>query len=434
MEPEPELELFSPAPAKNSGSGSTTLLLVIFTKYFFFFTGIPKDLNWVPEEYDEIMEGTREERFGLKSKCVFNVLESFHAVGQFPLDPLHDFLEKVAACDAHTAILVLAEQGRLDIGDYNEHLSNLRLEDYEIGDGPLPINRKAEKMSGKAMSIALHLRLMPLILSILLDHDFESEFVDLLLLLAKINEYILADCFSVGDVLEFQDLVVEYFEKKRICREIHPSFRKNVPKDHFIEHYSQQILDCGPFTCIWTARCESRHRDFVNFAESSKNFINILKTLSDKNQKKVASRFYRGFFSEPEVQFPSKKYTSAECGHSLPRDMFHKNDVLTDKIIVKNTLYKVGHLVVRRVESDNVIEVGKILKIVVRNSEVLLLMTRFECARTRFNYFDAHPLDIVLESYSTVCDFKPLICRAVEECPRFLLHHHIPAQLSHLRT
>ena len=89
MEPEPELELFSPAPAKNSGSGSTTLLLVIFTKFFFFFTGIPKDLNWVPEEYDEIMEGTREERFGLKSKCVFNVLESFHAVGHWtvPIRP-----------------------------------------------------------------------------------------------------------------------------------------------------------------------------------------------------------------------------------------------------------------------------------------------------------------------------------------------------------
>jgi len=45
---------------------------------------------------------------------------------------------------------------------------------------------------------------------------------------------------------------------------------------HFLEHYAQQLLDYGPFHCTGTARCESRHRDFVNFAESSKNFINIV--------------------------------------------------------------------------------------------------------------------------------------------------------------
>jgi hypothetical protein len=31
-------------------------------------------------------------------------------------------------------------------------------------------------------------------------------------------------------------------------------------------------------------------RDFVNFADSSKNFINVVKTLAKKNQKRFASR------------------------------------------------------------------------------------------------------------------------------------------------
>lgn len=394
-------------------------------------TGLPKALPWSKEEYDNIVLGNSENQFGLKEACVFNVLESFHAVGQFPMDPLHDFYEKLGVCDAQAVIVTLAETGKISLDRYNDLLSNLKLEDYESSDRPLPVNSKADKLSGKALSVALHIRLMPFLLASLLDEDFESELLDLLLVLSKLNEFILADCFSPVDVLTFQDLVVEYFEKKKICKERYPSWRKNVSRDHFVEHYSQQILDFGPFTCIWTARCESRHRDFVNFSESSKNFINIVKTLSVKNQKKMASRFYSGFFSEPDIQFPVKLFTPAECG-SLPAGLFMMKDKVTDKIVIKNTKYRVGQIVVTKVESDAVLEAGKIMKIVVRANEVYLLLTRYECARTNFMYFDAFPLDIVLVKYSSLCDYKPLVCRAGgegDEYPRFLLHHHLPCRV-----
>jgi hypothetical protein len=389
-------------------------------------TGIPRAAPWTKEEYDSIFEENSGERFGLKEKCVFNVLEAFHAVGQFPMDPMHDFLEKVGAYDAQAVIVSLAGIGKLTIENYNALLENLRLEDYESGDRPLPVNPKAEKLAGKAMSVSLHIRIMPFLLSQLLDSDYDSDLLDLLFMLSKINEYILAECFSEVDVVEFQELVVDFFEKKRLCKETFPLFKKYVPKDHFLEHYSQQILDFGPFTCTWTARCESRHRDFVNFSESSKNFINILKTLANKNQKKMASRFYSGFFSAPLYQFPGKKCTPAECGGLVSAQYFQKSDFLTSKMLVKNTLYKIGHLVVTKVESDNVLQVGKIMMFVVRHNEPHLLITRYECARTKFRYFDAHPLDVVLVKYSSIRDFKPLICRTSEECPRFVLHHHLP--------
>jgi len=58
----------------------------------------------------------------------------------------------------------------------------------------------------------------------------------------------------------------------------------------FLEHYSRQMVLFGPFVATWTARFEAKHRDFVNFSEASKNFINVVKTLAVKNQKKLASR------------------------------------------------------------------------------------------------------------------------------------------------
>jgi hypothetical protein len=389
-------------------------------------TGIPTAPAWTAEEYDSILKGDLEERCGLKDKCVFNVLKSFHAVGQFPMDPLHDFYEKIAACDAQSIMVSLTATGKVVLESYNSLLSNLSLEDYESRDRPLPVSLKAEKLGGKALSVALHLRVMPFLLSRLVDEDLESELIDLLFILSKLNEYVLADSFSVADVIEFQELVVTYFEKRQECMEQYPAFKKNTPKMHYLEHYSQQIVDFGPFTTTWTARGESRHRDFVNFSESSKNFINILKTLAIKNQKKMACRVYSGFFSLPQIQFPGKKLTPAEQSGSLPAEFFKRGDVLTDKIIVKNTKYRVGHLVVTSVESENVLEVGCILQIVVRHREVLFLVTRYECGRTRFRYFDAHPLDVCLVKYSSLRDYKPLIRRGAEECPRFLLHHHLP--------
>jgi hypothetical protein len=63
-----------------------------------------------------------------------------------------------------------------------------------------------------------------------------------------------------------------------------------TPKYHYLEHYPQQILETGPLNVTWTARFESKHREFVNWCESSKNFVNVLKTLSWNSQKKLASR------------------------------------------------------------------------------------------------------------------------------------------------
>jgi hypothetical protein len=389
-------------------------------------TGVPKAPAWTQEEYDEIVQGSGESGFGLKDACVFNVLESFHAVGQFPMDPLHDFLEKVAACDGHALIMSLSKIGKFTLEQYNLMLINISLEDYESGDRPLPISSTSDRLTGKALSIAAHIRWMPFLVSYLVDEDFESELLELLFLLSKLNEYMLADKFSPADVADFQHVIIEYCEIKRICKEAFPAFKKNVSKHHFLEHYSQQIHCYGPFVCTWTARGESRHRDFVNFSESSKNFINILKTLGNKNQKKMASRFYSGFFTAPVIEFPGKKSTPAKCGDTVLQKFFMPSDVLVEKIKIKNTLYKVGHLVVTRVESDNVLQVGKILKIVVRLNKVYLLLKKYESARTKFRYFNAFPISIGLVKYSSISDYKPLICRTNEECPRFFLHHHIP--------
>jgi hypothetical protein len=201
-------------------------------------SGISKAPLWTCEEYDSAAEniepGVRGE-FGVSSACFFNELQAFPCVGQMPLDPMHDFMEKVGAFDGMSIIKALILEGKFTITDYNSALKDIKLSDYEATDKPLPVKQTSDKLTGKAMAVALHIRLMPFILWRLCNHDVEeSDILDLLILINRIQEVILADKLNVVDVDTFQDLLVEYFAKRKICEEQFPVFIKVTPKYHYL--------------------------------------------------------------------------------------------------------------------------------------------------------------------------------------------------------
>jgi hypothetical protein len=288
--------------------------------------GIPRAEKWTAEEYDKICDAIEsghdcEELHGVRERCSFNFLEAFHCIGGLPFDCMHDWLEKQAACDAQSVILALVKQGKFSLEKYNHLLSSLKFQSYESADRPLPIKANSDKICGKALCVCLHLRIMPLLVSQLMGEDSRNDLLDLLLLMHQLNEIIMSDRLAPGDITEFESLLVDFFEKRQTCSEQCPgAFKKLTPKAHFLEHYPQQMIRYGPLIGVWTARFEGKHRDFVSFSETSKNFINLVRTLSVKSQKRMASRCYSGLFSSPDIQFLSK--TSSSPGCELPPHLF----------------------------------------------------------------------------------------------------------------
>jgi hypothetical protein len=247
---------------------------------------------WTPEEYDNAVQNLGERlrgEFGVTANCSFNELESFHCIGQFPNDAMHDFLERTGPCDALSITKALIGQGHFTLEDYNATLRNIPLKGYESRSRPPPIKAFNEKLPGGALAVSQHIRLQPYIYH-LLGLPEGGELLDLMSIIHKINEYVLADKISTVDPLKFEDLLVDYFEKRKACSEEFPTFQKIVPKSHFMEHYPDLMCKFGPFNLYWTARGEAKHRTFVNFAESAKNFKNITKTFAVKNQAQLASR------------------------------------------------------------------------------------------------------------------------------------------------
>jgi hypothetical protein len=62
----------------------------------------------------------------------------------------------------------------------------------------------------------------------------ESDALNLLVILARIQEYLLADKLSTVDIDNFEDIVVEYFDKRKICEDKYTTFINPTPKYHYL--------------------------------------------------------------------------------------------------------------------------------------------------------------------------------------------------------
>ena len=110
--------------------------------------------------------------------------------------------------------------------------------------------------------------------------------------------------------------------------------------------------------------------------------------------------------------------------------MLKPGDQLSEQVVIRGTQYKVGFVVITKVFSDDVLEVGDILKIVVRNNVVMFLVLLSEATRNKLGFFDSVPSGTVtLASYKTLGDYKPIIKRADNACFPFVLHHHVVTPL-----
>jgi hypothetical protein len=89
------------------------------------------------------------------------------------------------------------------------------------------------------MAVALHLKLMPYFLWCLLKGNIvHNDEIDLLVILARLLEYIMADKLTMRDIEDFEELV-DFFEKRAVCVEEYASFIKMTSKNH---HLGMDVL------------------------------------------------------------------------------------------------------------------------------------------------------------------------------------------------
>lgn len=137
-------------------------------------------------------------------------------------------------------------------------------------------------------------------------------------------------------------------------------------------------------------------------------------------------RRFHGLFSTPVYLFPRKCFPAAPIDILNYTPMLKPGDQLSDQVVIRGTSYRAGFLVITKVFSDDVLQVGEILKVVVRKNRVHFLVTQSEAARNKLGFFESLPSDTVaLSAYEALGDYKPIIKRADSTCYPFVLHHHV---------
>ena len=123
---------------------------------------------------------------------------------------------------------------------YNEALKNFDFSHQELPDKPQPVPLKSnvKKLKGKAISIWVHLRNFPLILSFNgWIGDPGSLILKLALLLREIVERISAEVFRPYEIEILDELIIEYLDLRKSLLPDNPALNSAKPKHHFLIHY-----------------------------------------------------------------------------------------------------------------------------------------------------------------------------------------------------
>ena len=263
--------------------------------------------------------------------------------------------------------------------DYlNRRIDAVNLKGSEANDKPPYVNILTLKVSGHAVQMWTFLRFIPL----LIGHkiiDTDDDVWRLILLLRDVVELVCAPVATLERVAYMKDSIEEYIE----CRvKLFP--KSNLkPKHHFIMHYPDLTLQCGPLIRLWTMRFEGKHSYFKNCARAAKNFKNITQTLSDKHQLLQAfyssgSLFGQSVSFDQGLPFHHELHSQkvAAAVNSFAELCNSGRTLVTESIVVNDISYRMGMYVFIKREEQLVCGEIKLILIHDCNSPFLVTSVR----------------------------------------------------------
>ena len=143
---------------------------------------------------------------------------------------------------------------------------------------------------------------------------------------------------------------------------------------------------------------------------------------------------YRGMFEVQPFILPEKMFTvhdlDANCQDSVLkrlRDFMSTSSFYCYDIEYKSQRYVRGDLVVLKVISEVMLEVGMIEAFIVNDSNVFLAVNRFVVLKHLLGYYEtesAYP-DVSFIRIKDLIDFKPPIKHGTKMKFKFVLHHYV---------
>lgn len=388
-----------------------------------------------PQSYNEHLQNKGNEsnvQFGIKFDSLFNDLTYFH-VAQPGLPPClgHDLFEGVVSYDLALYLkhLVIQEK-HFSYLELNRRINKFKYLGNDANDKPCEVNPGSEKLSGHAIQNWCFLRVLPLLVGDRIDCPAENEVWQLVLQLRQIVELICAPAITTGQIAYLRVLIEEYLHIRMLTFPDQPL----KPKHHYIMHYPELIVCCGPLIRLWTLRFESKHTYFKQCARKLHNFKNLCLTLAERHQLLQAflgagSLFPPDVVVERGTVFYSVDYND-EIRESVAHFDFHsENTVMAHSVTVKGTCYK-KNMVVAIERVDEGVVFGKIKMILIHQESAVHFITE-RCLSVRLPDQGVYCLESTKKylciSQDKLLDYSPLPQYCMCDLPVVVLHHSFPS-------
>lgn len=225
---------------------------------------------------------------GIKSTTLFNELKYFDIINNCSADAMHDILEGVGPFFIKEFFKFMIVEKLLSLSEINDRIMSFNYGYLFKKVKPTPINLTFVSLSAsQCWCLLLHI---PFIFS---DFAFRLSLKIKWLAfekLLRIMSIVFSDKLNFNDIQTLRVLISDHLSL--LLQEFKV---KLIPKHHFLIHYPSIILKMGPLYHLWTMRYESKNSFFKQIAQRTKNFKNILHTLTFKHQRHMALIFKKNF-------------------------------------------------------------------------------------------------------------------------------------------
>ena len=219
--------------------------------------------------------------YGGCRRSILMSVKGFSVMEGLPHDDMHDLLEGVLSYEMKLLLKYLFSSKYLTLEQFNDRLHNFEYGHSEVGSKPSTISVQHLSADAKIRQSASQMMLLSHILPFLVGDKVPAGDCkyDCFLLFLQIMDITLAPAIHVDTIAYLQTLTSDHHTT---FKELYPDC-SIIPKMHYMIHYPQQILECGPMVRARTMRHEAKLNFFKQAAKIS-NLKNIPKTLAQRNQ------------------------------------------------------------------------------------------------------------------------------------------------------
>lgn len=216
---------------------------------------------------------------GVKRYCVLNDLAYFNMFNNASVDIMHDLNEGAILFVLHNFFTLITTSKLLT---EKSLVQKIQYYDYGVLNSkitPAVVMLSKPNLNQTAAQVMCLFRHIPFILFELRNNIALKDGWRCIQSLLKIVQIAYSMRITEKNVIELEDQVALHLDL------IQKTFKVNlIPKHHFMTHYGTIIRMMGPLIFLSMMRFEAMHQRLKRLIETSRNFMNITKTITKKYQ------------------------------------------------------------------------------------------------------------------------------------------------------